>query len=314
MSCRANRSDYLRPRIGGVAAGCSTQNQETRPFFLPEQGIESHGRKTWFDHLVELDPGRVHFQVAADYADDPPERIAVLPFTDHGSAQYVVDKIPLTFRDAQRRQEWAWTYANRLRRSFTGELAEREFVVIPLVGIDTVLADHGINDWENLQAVPSEQLGRWLGADTVVYGEVLHYEAYYAFLVSGWNVGVRVRVVSTRDGHELFSATDKRFSVDLQPAFDPMSIAINSGLSLLELRDVTLARAEDEVSREIAFRIPVSSRALADLQEAARARANESMVASSERPRDSAPTQRRLSAEPGGMSPQPASYLIDQRR
>jgi hypothetical protein len=26
------------------------------------------------------------------------------------------------------------------------------------------------------------------------------------------------------------------------PAFDPMDIAINSGLSLLELRDVTLAR------------------------------------------------------------------------
>jgi hypothetical protein len=34
------------------------------------------------DHLVEFDPGRVHFQVAADYSDGPAERIAVLPFTD----------------------------------------------------------------------------------------------------------------------------------------------------------------------------------------------------------------------------------------
>jgi hypothetical protein len=141
---------------------------------------------------------------------------------------------------------------------------------------------------------------------------VLHYEAYYAFLVSGWDVGVRVRMVSTRDGHELFSATDKRFSVDLQPAFDPICIAINSGMTLLELRDVTLARAEDEVSREIAFRIPVSSRAIADLQEAARARADESMVASSERARGS--TLERLSADPGGMGPQPASYLVDHQR
>jgi len=77
-------------------------------------------------------------------------------------------------------------------------------------------------------------LGRWLGADTVVYGEVLHYEAYYAFLVSGWTVGVRVRMVSTRDGHQLFSARDKRFSVDLQLAFDPMCIAINSGEIVLD--------------------------------------------------------------------------------
>lgn len=295
-----------------VVGGCSTQKQETRPFFLPEQRAESHGRKTWFDHLVEVDPGRIHFQVAADYTEDPPERIAVLPFTDRGSAQCVVNKIPLTFRNAQERQKWAWTYANRLRRSFVGELAEREFVVIPLVAIDTVLADRGINDWEKLRAVPPEQLGRWLGADTVVYGEVLHYEAYYALLASGWKVGVHVQMVSTRDGHELFSATDRRFSVDLQPAFDPIAIAINSGLSLLELRDVTLARAEQEVGREIALRIPVSSLAIRNLQEAARARADEPTVAGAER--DSTPTQERPSADSSRMSLKRASYLIGQRR
>jgi hypothetical protein len=91
-----------------------------------------------------------------------------------------------------------------------------------------------------------------------------------------------------------------------------MDIAINSGLSLLELRDVALARAEDEVSREIAFRIPVSSRAIADLQEAARAGADESMVVGCERPRDSVPTQERVSADSSGMS-FPAHYLINQR-
>jgi hypothetical protein len=42
------------------------------------------------------------------------------------------------------------------------------------------------------------------------------------------------------------------------PAFDPIDIAINSGLTLLELRDVTLARAED--AREIVLRIPRSER------------------------------------------------------
>ena len=293
-----------------AAASCSTRRQEDRPFFLPEQRAESHGRKTWLDHLVEVDPGRIHFRVAADYFEHPPERIAVLPFTDRGSAQCVVDKIPLTFRNMQQRQEWAWTYANRLRRSFVGELAEREFVVIPLVAIDTVLADRGINDWQKLRAVPAEQMGRWLGADAVVYGEVLDYEAYYALLASGWEVGVHVQMVSTRDGHELFSAADQRFSVDVQPAFDPMGIALNSGLSLLQLRDVTLARAEEEVSREIALRIPVSPLAIGNLQEAARASADEARVTDVER--EAAPTDEYLSVRSDRPRLRSTPYQIGQ--
>jgi hypothetical protein len=43
--------------------------------------------------------------------------------------------------------------------------------------------------------------------------------------------------------------------VDLMPAFDPINIAINSGLTLLELCDLTLARAEEEDACEIVLRI-----------------------------------------------------------
>ena len=41
-------------------AGCSSVSQrveEQRPFFQPEYDLTSHGRKTLFDRLVELDPG-----------------------------------------------------------------------------------------------------------------------------------------------------------------------------------------------------------------------------------------------------------------
>ena len=255
-------------------AGCATTdaNYDERPFFLPEQGVALHGRKTWFDHLVEFDPGKARLNVAANYEANPPERIAVLPFVDHGNAQYRVDKISLTRRTGLQQQEWAWTYANRLRRSVTGQLAQREFTMIPLPEIDLALQDHGIDNWRKLLAVPPQELGRWLNADTVVYGEVLHYEAYYALLVSAWDVAVRIQLVSTRDGSQLFDSSDNRYSVDMQPAFDMIDFGVNSALTLLELRDVTLARAEDEVAREIALRIPVSYRALTDLELAARAR------------------------------------------
>jgi hypothetical protein len=248
-----------------LGAGCSTVRYEQRAFFLPEQARETHGRKTWFDRVVEFDPGRLQFQVANDYAQDPPRRIAVLPFVDQGRAQFIVNKIPLSFRNQEEQANWAWTYANRLRRALTGHLAQREFTIINLLTIDTVLADRGITNWQALQAVSPQQLGRWLDADTVVYGEVLHYEAYYAFLLANWQVGVRIRMVSTEDGRERFSAEGSRYSVDLRPAFTMIDMGINSALTLLQLRDVNLARAEEEIGREVILRLPIAEHNVATL-------------------------------------------------
>jgi hypothetical protein len=98
----------------------------------------------------------------------------------------------------------------------------------------------------------------WLGADAVVYGEVLHYEAYYLALISAWQVGVRGRVVSTHNGEQLIGFDGSRYSVNVMPALTPQDILINSAESLLQLRDVVLARSEEEVCREIVLRIPVS--------------------------------------------------------
>jgi len=39
----------------------------------------------------------LHVKVASDYQGNAPLRVAVLPFTDRGSANFVVDKIPLTY-------------------------------------------------------------------------------------------------------------------------------------------------------------------------------------------------------------------------
>ncbi len=77
------------------------------------------------------------------------------------------------------------------------------------------------------------------------------------------------------DGREIFSATDSRYAIDLRPALTLMDMGINSGLALLEVRDVTLAPAEDEVSREIALRLPLAQRNIWNLQIEARRKAAE---------------------------------------
>jgi putative lipoprotein DUF799 len=250
----------LSAALAGLA-GCSNVSQrveEQRPFFQPEYDLTSHGRKTLFDRLVELDPGGLHVKVASDYERNAPLRIAVLPFTDRGSANFVVDKIPLTFRNRQQRASWAWTDAQRLRRSMVGYLSGREFYVLNPIGIDAVLLSHGITDEADLEKVAPQKLGSWLHADAVVYGEVAHYEAYYLALVSAWQVGIRGRMVSTYNGEQLIDFNGSRYSVNVMPAVTPADILINSAASLLQLRDVVLARSEEEVCRELVLRIPVS--------------------------------------------------------
>jgi len=244
-----------------VVSGCAAKTDRTdRPFFRNEIGLDTHGKKNWFDHLVELDPGTLKTEVAPDYEQAAPQKVAVLPFGDHGRANFTLNKVALTHRSPDKVSDWAWTDAQRMRRAVSGYMAPREFQVANLIQVDEVLQEHGIDSEKKLLAVPPETLGKWLGVDAVVYGDVTHYEAYYALLVSAWQVGADVRMVSTHNGKQLYSASGSRYSVDFQPAFDPMDIAINSGLTLLELRDVTLARAEEEDAREIVLRIPRSEK------------------------------------------------------
>jgi len=114
-----------------------------------------------------------------------------------------------------------------------------------------------------------QALGQLLGVDAVVYGEVIHYEAFYLALVSAYQVGMRIRMVSTHDGRELFTAEGSRYDVDVAPAFDPVDIAFNSAVTLLQLRDIVLARSEDGSAREIVLRIPRSPRLRDELIEEA---------------------------------------------
>jgi hypothetical protein len=240
-------------------------------FFLPEQRNLRHGRKTILDRMIETDPETFPMRVAQQYYENPPSTVAVLPFLYTGSGNLQVDKlIPVTFHLAPEREKWRWTVGNRVRRTFTAYLAQREFEIAPLPKIDAALKAHGITTYQQLMRVPPEQLGRWLHVDAVVYGDVTRYEGYYVFLVGGWTVGLRMRMVSTADGQELIGAEGGRWAMVLQPALTLTDILIDSGLNLFEsLRDIRIIRAEEETCREITLRIPEVPRHIDSLQSTA---------------------------------------------
>jgi len=252
--------------LTALVEGCTTQDlevqaaREQRPFFQTEQDADTHGRKNFFDRVIEADPGKLEVEMASDYQEHAPAVVAVVPFCDKGSGNFTVDKIPVSFRDTQAQNEWAWTDSQRLRRSVMGHLAQREFTIINPIAVDAVLKRRGIDNMDKLRKTSPIELGKLLGADALVYGEVNSYEGYYFGVISAYRVGISTWMLSTRDGETLMREDGSRYSVDISPALSPQDFLINSALTLLDFRDVALARAEEEVSRELVLRIPVSEK------------------------------------------------------
>ena len=140
-------------------------------------------------------------------------------------------------------------------------------MLTPLLAIDAVLSERGVTDFEKLSAVSLMEIGRWLHADALVYGEVVDYEAYYGFLFDAWRVTARIRMVSTVDGHELFSLHRYPIFNQRYPAIDPIDIVISSALNLLDLAgDDNFWHAPRTVGREIIPRLPVAERNVSDFK------------------------------------------------
>lgn len=262
-----NSSLFLSTSIQPKSALSSNQpttlaitEAEDQPLFLQEEGLTSHGKKHWYDYLIEADPGACKIQISPDYEQNAPQRIAVLPFLEKGSGKFSINGIKIDNRDKDNVESWRWTIAQRVRRVFFGFLASREFEVVPLSKIDQVLQAKNIRTEISLQSIKPEVLGKWLGADALVYGEVFPYQRFYMIMGSGIRVLLSIKIISSKTGKVLFSGSVNRNLLDINPRFDPVDIGISSVLTLTNLRDINLKRAEDEACRELVLRIPLSPR------------------------------------------------------
>jgi hypothetical protein len=91
------------------------------------------------------------------------------------------------------------------------------------IAVDAVLHERGIDNMKKLRAADPILLGRLLGADALIFGQVDSY-----MLLFSYEVGITMRMVSTLNGEELMRASGTRYSVDLEPALSPQDVAINS--------------------------------------------------------------------------------------
>ena len=237
-------------------------------FFLDQKNYAEHGRKGKLDRLYQLDPGGNSFKYDKKFLSDPPRVMVVLPFENVIGGNLILNGYEIKREDTKEKDEWSWTYANRLRTYFYGHLVPREFDDIELIAVDAILHGLGIDTPEKLYSYTPEQLGDILDADALIYGKITRYDSKYYALFSQIAIGMVVRCISTKDGTVLFEAQETRTANEIRVATNPFDFVIASFQNSMSLRDVYRSRASEEVCREIVLRIPII-KSLKDEKEAA---------------------------------------------
>lgn len=161
-------------------------------------------RSSWKN--VDRSPG---FQLD----ESKPLRVAVIPFEDKagGRSAFVYPFLPfiylaniLTLSVPEAGPDTA-KGAENLRALFIALSSNPAVRYVPTRATDTALAHSGLLDKAN--KMDAVELGKLLGVDAVLYGELLDWAAHYYVVESRTIVEARVRLVSCLDRRELLNIT-----------------------------------------------------------------------------------------------------------
>ena len=192
-----------------------------------------------------------------------PLRVAVLPFRDVASGTPLwsvpfaagLDLAPVLSDDRLTREFAATIFREKVQ----GNLRQTHFQVLNLAVVDSLLERHEVDlvaAYEAPREEVSRRLGALLGADAVVFGDVLAWDREYYLVESVVTAGVGVELRETDDGALLFasSVTDSESSgiSKLPIVYSPDGAAqAVLGESLKGLRNTLFIALTDDVSRAL---------------------------------------------------------------
>jgi len=211
--------------------------------------------KTTVDRIYELDPSGglfIHPQMEVN----PPQSLAVLPFRSlvgEGRAE-ASQRLLLTIRG--KKEGSPEILAQEMRLSFYGQLSQLPFQILHPVHVDCRLKAKGLESWEDLSVMTIREMGELLGVEAVIFGEITHFDYYYAFLYTQLAAGLRLEMFSTSSGETLWRYNDSRRDHTIRVALDPLSLAVGLFQAIFSLRAINMTRAMDEICREAVAHLP----------------------------------------------------------
>ena len=165
-----------------------------------------------------------------------PRTIAILPFIDQSKSQEGTEAV---------------------RRGFYNHFSSLPFKDMELVQTDHLLRKAGLYDPESLSGIPPEKLKKILNVDAVVYGTISNFDKLFAGIYSQVSVGAEIKMYETATGHFLWSGQHVvRIHQGSLPT-SPIGLISSIISAAMNIRDVQLLRACDDLFRDMVKTIPV---------------------------------------------------------
>jgi hypothetical protein len=211
--------------------------------------------KTPLERLYELDPkGKIHISPALK--ENPPKTVALLPFRSLvGEGRVEGSRSFFNFL-TWRKEVHPEDLEKRMRQSFFGQFSQLEFEHVKLSRVDRILKREELDSWEKLRSVPPRRLGKLLEADALVFGQITHFDYYYAFLYAQLAVGLSLEMIDARSGEVLWRVHDARRDHTIRVVYDPIAVVVGLFQVGFAMRPINMMRAMDEISRELVGTIP----------------------------------------------------------
>jgi len=175
------------------------------------------------------------YQVYPALAKAKPLSVAVLPFTDVSRSRVGTQEV---------------------RRGFYNHFSSLPFRDMELWRVDNLLKKAGLTDLELINKTPARDLGKILGTDAVVYGEISNFDQLFAVVYSQVSVGAKLRMYDARSGELLWTGEHVARIHEGGIAVNPVGLVATVVATAMNVRDVQLLRACDDLFRDMVKTIP----------------------------------------------------------
>ncbi|MFP4030012.1 MAG: GNA1162 family protein [Desulfococcaceae bacterium] len=164
-----------------------------------------------------------------------PRTIAVLPFNDHTGTEGLAELV---------------------RINLLGRLSALPYRDVERDVVDRRLAAKGIVDRETLYETPVQRLGRLLGADALLYGDVTEFQRVFVGVYTRLKVTVGIQIWDARNGRKLWADTYAGMSQEGGVPLSLLDLPMITVRSGLHLSDEVKLQVVDEAVRNLVDRLP----------------------------------------------------------
>ncbi|MBW1744976.1 MAG: DUF799 family lipoprotein [Deltaproteobacteria bacterium] len=170
-----------------------------------------------------------------------PRTVAVLPFIDESKSQKGAEVV---------------------RRGFYNHLSSLPYKDMELFRVDHELRKAGLYDPDTINKTPPEKFKEILNVDAVIYGTISNFDKLFAGIYSQVSVGAEIKMYDTQ-GNFLWEGKHVTRIHEGGISSTPVGIVASIIASAMNVRDIQLLRACDDLFRDMVKTIPVAKYAQA---------------------------------------------------